>query len=55
MGVLINGNRGHGLQFFLRELILSPPPNPSPPPAIRLHRVTSTNAGYVFEELSIYI
>ena len=34
---------------FSSELVLPPPP------AIRLNRVTSNNADYTLEELSIYI
>ena len=34
---------------FSQELVLSPSP------AIRLHRVPSKNADYIFEEPSIYI
>ena len=34
--------------FFLRSCIV-------PPSANRLHQVTSENADYIFEELSLYI
>ena len=34
---------------FSEELVLPPPP------AIRLNRLTSKNADYIFEELPIYI
>ena len=37
---------------FSYELV---PPTHPPHPAIRLHRVTSKNAGSIFEELSVYI
>ena len=36
--------------YNFSEELISPPP-----PAIRLNRLISKNAGYVFEELSIYI
>ena len=47
-GVLINGNRANRLKFSLRISI-------TPTPAIRLNRLTSKNADYICEELSIYI
>ena len=46
-GVLINGNGWNEWQFYLRIGAL--------PHAIRLHRVTSKNSDYIFEDLSIYV
>ena len=45
--VLLNRNRGNGLQFFLRIGTI--------PPVMRSCRVASKNTDYIFEELPIYI